>query len=54
VKLSDLGHVSASHKANVEILFQNGITKGSNGKYNPHKQTTRVEFAVFLQRALNK
>jgi 2',3'-cyclic-nucleotide 2'-phosphodiesterase (5'-nucleotidase family) len=54
VKLSDLGHVSASHKANVEILFQNGITKGSNGKFNPHKQTTRVQFAVFLQRALNK
>ena len=53
VKLSDLKSVSESHRKNVEILYQNGITTGrANGEFDPKAPVTRVQFVVFLSRAM--
>lgn len=55
VTLTDLDKVSKVHQQDVKILFQNGITVGTNsGAYNPQAPVTRAEFVVFLHRALNK
>lgn len=45
--------VSKTHWSNdyISILYSNGITFGSNGKYKPEDPVTRAQFAVFLSRA---
>ncbi|WP_339252240.1 DUF4430 domain-containing protein [Sporosarcina sp. FSL W8-0480] len=54
VNLNDLNLVSDAHRSDVEILFQNGITVGTNdGAFKPGSSVTRAEFAVFLHRAMN-
>ncbi|MDD1504929.1 N-acetylmuramoyl-L-alanine amidase [Lysinibacillus sp. CNPSo 3705] len=35
----------------VNTIYYNGITKGSNQKYNPNEQVTRKQFALFVARA---
>ncbi len=53
VKLTDLDQVSASHKENVKILYQNGITIGyGDGSFRPKKAVNRADFAVFISRGL--
>ncbi len=37
----------------VNTIYSNGITKGSNQKYNPNEQVTRKQFALFVARAKN-
>ena len=55
VTLTDLEQVDNSHRANVEILFQNGVTTGKeNGTiFAPKEAVNRATFAVFLYRAMN-
>lgn len=36
----------------IDVLFQTGITTGSNGKFRPEDEVTRAELAVFISRAL--
>ncbi|MBX0316844.1 S8 family peptidase [Planococcus glaciei] len=45
--------VSSSHWANnyINVLYQAGITTGSQGKFRPEDEVTRAEFAVFMSRA---
>ncbi|MBU0905618.1 MAG: S-layer homology domain-containing protein, partial [Firmicutes bacterium] len=47
--------ISSSHWANnyISILYANGITLGTNGKYLPDQAVTRAQYAVFLYRAFN-
>lgn len=53
VNLTDLDQVSETHRKSVEILYQNGITTGrANGEFDPHAPVTRVQFVVFLSRAM--
>lgn len=45
--------ILSSHWANdyISILYANGITLGTNGKYLPDQPVTRAQYAVFLYRA---
>jgi hypothetical protein len=45
--------ISSKHWANdyISILYANGITLGTNGKYLPDQPVTRAQYAVFLHRA---
>lgn len=45
--------ISSGHWANdyISILYANGITLGTNGKYLPDQAVTRAQYAVFLYRA---
>lgn len=53
VPFTDLKSVSPTHRKNVEILFQNGLTMGKDGKtYAPKESVTRVQFSMFLYRQL--
>ncbi|MCY8230411.1 S-layer homology domain-containing protein [Priestia endophytica] len=55
VNLSDLDSVSPSHKENVKILYQNGITTGKeDGTYAPFEKIKRDQFSVFMHRVLTK
>lgn len=45
--------ISNSHKKNVEIFYELGITSGkADGRYSPRETVTRGQFATFLNRAL--
>ena len=53
VPFKDLNSVSPTHRKNVEILFQNGLTKGKDANtYAPKESVTRVQFSMFLYRQL--
>lgn len=53
VDLKDLDKVNVSHRENVKVLAQHGITTGDqNGNFNPKGQVSRAHFATFLHRAL--
>ncbi len=55
VVITDMNHVSASHRKDVEILYQNKITMGTtSGKFDPKSPVSRAQFAVFLSRAMDK
>ncbi|WP_214483148.1 CAP domain-containing protein [Bacillus sp. SM2101] len=55
VTLSDLQQINESHRGNVAILFQNGVTIGkSDGTYDGNGSVTRSNFAGFLYRAFNQ
>ncbi|MGF9858762.1 alkaline phosphatase [Priestia endophytica] len=55
VNLADLDSVSPSHKENVKILYQNGITTGKeDGTYAPFEKIKRDQFSVFMHRVLTK
>ncbi|MGE7110742.1 N-acetylmuramoyl-L-alanine amidase [Lysinibacillus sp. NPDC047702] len=47
--------VKTTHPYNqyINTIYYNGITKGSNQKYNPNDQVSRVQFALFVARAQN-
>ncbi|SDI02995.1 S-layer homology domain-containing protein [Alteribacillus persepolensis] len=48
----DIDEANASHKENIEILAQYGITNTADGKFRPGETVNRAQFAVFLDRAL--
>lgn len=37
----------------INALYYNGISQGSNGKFNPNKPLTRMQFSLFVARAMN-
>ncbi|WP_158553405.1 S-layer homology domain-containing protein [Peribacillus saganii] len=50
----DKNSISPSHKKDVEILFQNGGTKGKlDNTYGPKESVSRVQFALFLYSQLS-
>ncbi|SDH24009.1 S-layer homology domain-containing protein [Alteribacillus persepolensis] len=51
--VNDLDEANASHKENIEILAQYGITNTGDGNFRPKETVTRAQFAVFLDRALD-
>ncbi|MFJ7934146.1 DUF4430 domain-containing protein [Sporosarcina sp. NPDC096371] len=54
VNIADMNHISASHRKDVEILYQNKITMGTtSGKFDPKSSVSRAQFAVFLSRAMD-
>lgn len=48
VNVADMGKVGASHKANVQILANLGITKLQDGKFNPSGENSRINLVNFL------
>src|SRR5690606_39069267 len=57
VELIDIDRISPTHQNNVKVLAQNGVTIGQiNDKgeryYDPFNRLKRVQFAIFLDRAL--
>jgi hypothetical protein len=53
IEFSDIHSASRGHKNDILTLAQNGITLGySNGTFKPKEKINRVNFAVFLYRAL--
>ncbi|TDQ39089.1 S-layer homology domain-containing protein [Aureibacillus halotolerans] len=53
VSLSDLASVQDVHRENVEILYQNELTKGKgDGSYGPQDEVTRGQFSAFIVRGL--
>jgi len=53
VELTDLSKASKAHKADIETLYQNGITLGfQDGEFKPKDSVSRVTFSVFLHRSL--
>ncbi|WP_102273759.1 5'-nucleotidase C-terminal domain-containing protein [Cytobacillus massiliigabonensis] len=55
VTFTDADKISASHKENVTILAQNGITTGKeDGSFDPKASVNRATFATFLYRAIEK
>lgn len=46
--------VPADHWADeyIRILYANGVTTGSDGKYNPEDHVNRAQYAVFMYRAM--
>ncbi|WP_180968189.1 S-layer homology domain-containing protein [Cytobacillus massiliigabonensis] len=53
VNLVDLDKVYVSHRENVKILAQHGITTGNEkGEFSPKAKVSRAHFATFLHRAL--
>ncbi len=54
VVIKDRNQLSAAHQKDVEILYQNKITMGTtSGKFDPKSSVSRVQFAVFLSRAID-
>ncbi|MFS1517101.1 S-layer homology domain-containing protein [Bacillus sp. SCS-151] len=54
VTLTDLDLIDESHRENVAILFQNGVTTGKeDGTYDGSGSVPRANFAAFLYRSLN-
>ncbi|MGY4688640.1 S-layer homology domain-containing protein [Salibacterium sp. K-3] len=49
--VQDLDKASATHRGNIEVLAQHGITQTDNGMFRPDETVTRDQFAVFLDRA---
>ncbi|MGE7695920.1 N-acetylmuramoyl-L-alanine amidase [Lysinibacillus sp. NPDC094177] len=49
----DIG-ITHPYVSYVNTIYYNGITKGSNQKYNPNEQVTRKQFALFIARAKNE
>ncbi|SFO91814.1 S-layer homology domain-containing protein [Salibacterium halotolerans] len=47
----DLNEASPTHRPNINILAQTGITQTSSGMFRPDETVTRAQFAVFLDRA---
>lgn len=37
----------------INALYYNGISQGSNGKFNPDSKLTRMQFSLFVARAMN-
>ncbi|WP_214481726.1 S-layer homology domain-containing protein [Bacillus sp. SM2101] len=55
ITLTDIENIDDSHRANVAILFQNGVTTGKgDGTYDGNGNVPRANFAAFLYRALNQ
>lgn len=53
VTLKDWSKISASHRENVKILAQHGITRGDEkGNYNPKTNVSRATFTIMLYRSL--
>jgi 5'-nucleotidase / UDP-sugar diphosphatase len=53
ITFTDWSKVSNSHKENVKILAQNGITTGKeDGSFDPKSAVNRATFATFLYRAI--
>jgi 5'-nucleotidase / UDP-sugar diphosphatase len=53
ITFTDWNKVSDSHKENVKILAQNGITTGKeDGSFDPKSAVNRATFATFLYRAI--
>ena len=53
IVFTDLSNSSPSHKQDILILAQNGITFGfKDGSFKPKESVNRVDFSVFLARAL--
>ncbi|WP_100405492.1 carboxypeptidase regulatory-like domain-containing protein [Bacillus solitudinis] len=50
VTINDLEKADASHRANIEILAQNGITNVND--FRPKEPVSRAQFATFIDRAL--
>ncbi|WP_394138498.1 S-layer homology domain-containing protein [Cytobacillus oceanisediminis] len=54
VTFTDWNKISASHRENVKILAQNGITTGKeDGSFDPKAPVNRATFVTFLYRAMN-
>ncbi|MFB5662263.1 S-layer homology domain-containing protein [Alteribacillus sp. HJP-4] len=51
--VTDLHSAHETHKQNVKILAQYGITSTKEGNFRPLEPVTRAQFAVFLERALS-
>ncbi|SFM23003.1 S-layer homology domain-containing protein [Salibacterium qingdaonense] len=49
--IRDLSSAAPTHRPNIEILAQHGITQTSSGMFRPDETVTRDQFAVFLDRA---
>jgi len=55
VEFKDIHTASIAHKNDIMILAQNGITIGyADGTFKPKEKINRVNFAVFLHRALEQ
>ncbi|WP_246197179.1 5'-nucleotidase C-terminal domain-containing protein [Cytobacillus depressus] len=55
VTFTDMDKVNPSHKDDVIILAQNGITTGTDsGKFDPKAPVTRASFTTFINRILEK
>ncbi|OXT15091.1 hypothetical protein B9K06_23070 [Bacillus sp. OG2] len=53
ISFTDWSKVSESHRENVKILAQNGITTGKeDGSFDPKSAVNRATFATFLYRAI--
>lgn len=48
---SDLDGLSDDLKADIAAAYENGIVKGTDGKFNPNDKVTRAQFALILERA---
>ncbi|MGD6842994.1 S-layer homology domain-containing protein [Bacillus infantis] len=54
VSFTDWERISPSHRENVKILAQNGITTGkADGSFDPKSAVSRAHFVTFLYRAMN-
>ncbi|OXT16760.1 hypothetical protein B9K06_13775 [Bacillus sp. OG2] len=54
VSFTDWARISPSHRENVKILAQNGITTGkADGSFDPKSAVSRAHFVTFLYRAMN-
>lgn len=54
VTFTDWNKISESHKENVKILAQHGVTTGkADGSFDPKGNVSRGHFATFLFRAMN-
>ncbi|MDQ0297874.1 hypothetical protein J2S78_000282 [Salibacterium salarium] len=51
--VNDLDNAHESHKENIEILSQHGITETEDGNFRPKETVNRAQFATFLDRALD-
>jgi hypothetical protein len=53
VSFTDWERISPSHRENVKILAQNGITTGkADGSFDPKSAVSRAHFVTFLYRAM--
>ncbi|MBU8881141.1 5'-nucleotidase C-terminal domain-containing protein [Bacillus sp. FJAT-29790] len=53
VSFTDWDKISSTHRENVKILAQNGLTTGKgDGSFDPKSPVTRASFAIFLHRVL--
>ncbi|MBD7984709.1 5'-nucleotidase C-terminal domain-containing protein [Sporosarcina sp. Sa2YVA2] len=51
---SDLDGLSDDLKTTIAAAYENGIIKGTDGKFMPNDKVTRAQFALILDRALEK